>query len=56
MTSLGDLCACGDLALPGQDLCSGCLADRQVERAAVVRDVAVRTAEHEALVEAQETS
>ena len=54
MTSLGDLCSCGDLALPGQELCAGCLADRQAERAHVEREAAERTEQHEARVEAQE--
>lgn len=56
MTSLGDLCVCGDLALPGQDWCAGCLADRQAERAQIEAEVAVRTAEHEAQVQAQEAA
>lgn len=56
MTALGDLCVCGDLALPGHDLCSGCIADRQAERAEVEREAAERTEQHEARVEAQETA
>lgn len=54
-----DLCAssyCSDLALPAQDLCSGCTADLQAERERVSVEAARLTAEHEAQVEAQEAA
>ena len=57
MTHYGDLCAspyCGDLASPGHSLCTGCLADRQAERAAVERHAVELTEAHEAEVAAQE--
>lgn len=57
MTHYGDLCAsehCADLASPGHTLCSGCIADRQAERAAVAREATERTEAHEAEVAAQE--
>lgn len=56
MTSLGDLCVCGDLALPGHEQCAGCLADRQAERAQVERRAVEVTEQHEAQVEAQEAA
>ena len=56
MTALGDLCSCGDLALPGHELCAGCLADRQAERAQVEAEAAARTAAYEARVVAQEAA
>ena len=59
MTAYGDMCTsphCGDIASPGHLLCTGCIADRQAERAAVSAAAVVRTAEHEASVEAQETT
>lgn len=54
MKSLGDICPCGDLALPGQDLCPGCLADLQAERAQFVADTAALTEAHEAAVQAED--
>lgn len=57
MTALGDMCSsphCSDLALPGQELCFGCTADREAERIQIEREVAARTEAHQALVEAQE--
>ncbi len=50
MTSLGDLCACGDLARPGHDLCAGCIADRQAERTLTEKAAALLTAENEARI------
>jgi hypothetical protein len=55
----GDLCAnptCGDLAAPGRDYCGPCWIE-ELEGREVTRATALRlTAEHEALVEAQETT
>lgn len=51
MTSLGDMCACGDIALPGRDLCSGCLADLQFERARIADEARRLTEAHEAELE-----
>jgi len=53
----GDLCAnptCGDLAAPGRDFCAPCWRD-ELEGREVTRSTAARlTAEHEALVSAQD--
>jgi len=51
MTSLGDMCACGDIALPGRDLCGGCLADLQAERQRIADEARRLTAQHEAELE-----
>jgi hypothetical protein len=48
VTSLGDLCGCGDLAFPGHDKCGACLEDDRVERAIHDAKVAQITADHEA--------
>lgn len=50
MTSLGDLCTCGDLASPGSDLCSPCLEDVRVARAELAAEIAHLTAENEARI------
>lgn len=47
MTAVGDLCPCGDLALPGHDLCAGCAADVQAARSGVAEAARAVTAEHE---------
>lgn len=55
MTALGDLCSCGDIAMPGDDLCAGCHSDFVALRAEVQREAAELTAAHEARVQAQDT-
>ena len=52
MTSPGDLCVCGDIAVPGRDLCAGCLADALAERDRITAEARRLTVEHEAQVEA----
>ncbi len=54
MTSLGDLCLCGDLARPGFDLCGPCLEDVRVARAELAAEIAQITAEQEAKTIAQD--
>lgn len=54
---MSDLCAssfCQDVALPGHDLCAGCLTDRQAERAEADERAARLTAEFEERVHAGE--
>lgn len=51
---VGDICLCGDIALPGQDMCAGCLADLQASRAQVDQSAREATAEHERRVLDQE--
>lgn len=55
----GDLCSspfCGDLALPAQDLCAGCIADRQAERQQMADDVRELTERQDELILTQEES
>lgn len=50
MTSIGDLCLCGDLAAPGDELCAPCREDVRVARGELVAEIAQLTAEHEAKI------
>lgn len=50
MTSIGDLCPCGDLAAPGQDWCRGCLNDAAAARAVLQEEIALTTEQEEAKV------
>ena len=52
---MSDLCSspfCGDIALPGHDLCAGCIADLQAEREQIAAEARRLTVEHQAQVEA----
>lgn len=57
---MSDLCAspfCADIALPGQDLCPGCLADLQAERARIDQAARDLTDVHEQrILEAEEAA
>jgi hypothetical protein len=56
---VSDLCSspfCADIALPGQELCAGCLADLQAERAQRDDETARLTTEHEARIAAEEVA
>lgn len=44
---VGDVCVCGDIALPGQDMCAGCLADLQASRAQIDEQARAATEDHE---------
>lgn len=49
----GDLCSspfCNDLAMPAQELCAGCIADRQAERQQMAEDTRRLTEHREELI------
>lgn len=56
MTAAGDMCSCGDIALPGQELCAGCFADWQQRHDETGREAAWLTEQHEQIVTSQETA
>jgi hypothetical protein len=57
VTSLGDLCVCGDLASPGHELCGPCRQEAEVARAELVAEIAHLTAEEEAkIIDADEVA
>lgn len=53
MTTPGDMCLCGDIAVPGRDVCAGCLADVLDERQLVSQEARRLTDAHEAELEEQ---
>lgn len=54
MTSIGDLCLCGDLAAPGDELCAPCREDVRVARGELVAEITQLTAEHERKIIAED--